>query len=153
MGPLEDGSISSGPGPYTGNQACTWTISAGSAVTLTFSSFATEAGYDFVEVFDGSRRMGRFSGGAAGVPASLTALTGSMRVVFTSDSSVESDGFTASYSAGGSAVRTGMLPSATPSPVVPAIASAPCSGSRTLTARCVWIDGHIPVAYACGGTG
>ncbi|MFN9905942.1 MAG: CUB domain-containing protein, partial [bacterium] len=36
------GTISDGPANYASNMQCSWLIQAGSAVTLTFSAFATE---------------------------------------------------------------------------------------------------------------
>ena len=44
------GSLSDGPRDYPANHACRWTISAPGAITLTFSSVALEANYDFVKV-------------------------------------------------------------------------------------------------------
>lgn len=90
------GSISDGPGSYASNMACSWTISSGSRITVSFDSFNTEQNYDFVEVYDGSARIGRFSG--ATVPGSLIARSGSMVIRFSADGSVENGGFTATYS-------------------------------------------------------
>ena len=138
------GSFSDGPGNYGDNANCEWFIS-GSGITLSFSGFGTESGYDFVRVYDGSTQLGSFSGSS--VPAPLTS-SGSMRVVFTSDGSVQDTGFTASYSTGGggvvatppAAVSTPILPVYSP-PSYPAPAatpdsssSVPCSGTQTLTA-------------------
>ena len=83
---------------------CAWLIQTGSAVTLTFSAFGTEAGYDFVKVFAGSTTssplLGSFSG--TSTPAAVTSSTGTMLVTFSSDSSVGATGFIASYSSSSS---------------------------------------------------
>ena len=73
-------------------------------MTLTFSEFGTEYNYDFVKVYDGqSPNAQQMLGALIGlsVPTSLTASSGSMYVEFTSDSSVENIGFSATYSRGG----------------------------------------------------
>jgi hypothetical protein len=89
------GTISDGIGPYNANMNCEWIIDV-SGVELSFSAFSTESGYDFVTVYDGSlsQEIGRFSGTA--IPSEVMS-SGSLRVVFTSDGSVEDLGFTASY--------------------------------------------------------
>ena len=70
-------------------------ISTGSTVSLSFSSFGTEQGYDFVRVYEGSSstgtQLGSFSGSS--VPSAVTARSGSMYVVFTADSSAQGAGF------------------------------------------------------------
>eukprot|EP01043_Picozoa_sp_COSAG02_P024811 COSAG02_NODE_1371_length_13018_cov_6.783265_2_plen_789_part_00 len=93
------------------NAECSWTIrcpdgpTVGVAPTLIFTQFDTEAGYDFVDVFDGSptshqnQRLAHLSG--SNVPASsFRAHQGNnaMTVRFTSDASVGGRGFAATYS-------------------------------------------------------
>jgi hypothetical protein len=73
-------------------------------VTLTFSAFSTERGYDFVKVYAGNTTtsatlLGSFSG--ASTPAAMMSPTGTMLVIFSSDSSAEDVGFVASYSSSG----------------------------------------------------
>merc|ERR1719453_2640844 len=47
------GTITDGPANYSPNQNCQFTITTGSAISLSFSSLATEVNYDFVKVYDG----------------------------------------------------------------------------------------------------
>jgi hypothetical protein len=76
--------------------------SGGGAITLTFTSFSTEAWYDFVRVYDGTTTsaplLGSFSGNT--LPPVLTANSGSMLIRFTSDGSVVAAGWSANYSSG-----------------------------------------------------
>ncbi|CAM1345488.1 CUB domain-containing protein [Tenacibaculum amylolyticum] len=98
-GSFTDGSATSSN--YTNNRNCTWLIrpTSGNRVTLNFSRFNTENRYDVVTVFDGTdanaRELGSFSG--ASVPAAITSTGGAMFVRFTSDRSVTSTGWAASY--------------------------------------------------------
>ena len=48
------GRLSDGAGDYAPNSACSWVINAPGAITLTFSSIALEANYDFVKVYRGA---------------------------------------------------------------------------------------------------
>ncbi|MEO0310368.1 MAG: hypothetical protein RIQ89_25 [Bacteroidota bacterium] len=97
-GSFNDGS---GTAPYLNNGTCSWLIQpAGvSSITLSFSSFVTEAGYDSVVVFDGSTtaapRLGNFSG--ITLPPSVTSSGGSMLVVFYTDVSIQEAGWVANY--------------------------------------------------------
>ncbi len=94
------GTISDGPGSYGHYVQCSWLIQTGAAVTLTFSAFATEVGYDFVKVYSGSTAsaplLGSFSG--TSTPGAVTSSTGTMLVSFSTDGSVKNSGFVASYS-------------------------------------------------------
>ena len=68
-------------------------------ISLSFSAFHLENGYDFVRVYDGSSTsdplLGEFTGNS--VPGSVTSSGGSMLVHFTSDYSVRAGGWEASY--------------------------------------------------------
>ena len=46
--------IGDGPGDYANFASCTWVVSASSLITVTFSELSTEAGYDFVKLYDGT---------------------------------------------------------------------------------------------------
>lgn len=107
------GTLSDGTGRYTNGARCSWTISTGRSITLTFESFALETGWDFVSVFDGTSasasRLGQFSGESRGDvggdgtypplgSVAATAGSGSMFVLFESDASVTSAGFIATWS-------------------------------------------------------
>ncbi|MCS7297602.1 MAG: CUB domain-containing protein [Bacteroidia bacterium] len=106
-GILSDGSAQS---DYTNRTNCSWLIAPPGAtwVRLTFQSFSTEANYDFVRIYDGSTPnaplLGSFSG--ATLPPSLTAQSGKMLIVFTSDSSITRAGWEASYASDGQPAAT-----------------------------------------------
>ena len=61
---------------------------------MRFDSFATEAGYDYVFVYDGTSANGTLKGSFSGpaIPPIQTATSGSMFIRFTSDSSGEAAG-------------------------------------------------------------
>lgn len=98
------GSITDGSGtnPYANDANCSWKIQPadGGAVTLNFTSFATEQGWDFVKVYDGisasATLLGAFSGSS--LPPSLTSSGNAMYIAFTSDDSQTAQGFSATYS-------------------------------------------------------
>ena len=100
-GTVTDGSGSSN---YGNNMTCSKLIqpSGGGIIALTFTSFATEAGYDFVRVYDGattsSTLLGAFSGSS--LPPVLTSSGGSMLITFTTDASVAAAGWSATYAPG-----------------------------------------------------
>ena len=93
----------SGALDYQNNMTCEKLIqpSGGGTITLTFTSFATESGYDFVRVYAGSTTsaplLGTFSGNS--LPPVLTSIAGSMLITFTSDASVVAAGWSAGYTA------------------------------------------------------
>lgn len=100
------GTISDGSGnssDYGNNANCSWVITptvVASSITLTFNSFATEAGMDFVKVYDNSTSpatlMNSFSGTA--LPSAVTVNSSSMLVEFTSNNTTTAAGWDASYS-------------------------------------------------------
>ena len=131
------GSISDGPGSYSNDAVCSWFIQVGVPVTFTFSTLNTEANYDFVKIYEGVSSVDMalssplsgllLSTSGASAPGPVTANSGSMLVVFSSDFSVNAGGFEASYSTSGAA-----------SPIVPAASvgtgqSVPCQGTTSLT--------------------
>src|SRR5512133_2285430 len=99
----ETGTISdnSGSSSYFPDMSCQKLIKIADAsnITLNFTSFETESGYDFVSVFDGettsSPLLGTFSGNS--IPQSLTSTGESMLVTFTTDGGMEAAGWTAGY--------------------------------------------------------
>ncbi len=97
-GSFNDGSGSS---TYGNNLRCSWLIdvSSGRIITLNFSSFATEQGYDFVSVYNGSSSssplLGSFSGSS--VPSSVVSSSDRMYVTFTTDGSATRQGWSATY--------------------------------------------------------
>ena len=101
-GTVTDGSGSSN---YGNNMTCSKLIqpSGGGIIALTFTSFATEAGYDFVRVYDGattsSTLLGTYSGSS--LPPVLTSSGGSMLITFTTDGKYcKAAGWSATYAPG-----------------------------------------------------
>ncbi len=107
-GSFNDGS---GASNYGNNQLCYWLIAPPCAnnVTLSFSSFASEASYDGVIVFDGNNtsapQLLNWSG--TSLPPSVTSTGGEMLVVFVSDYSTRLQGFLSSYTSTGSPYCSG----------------------------------------------
>lgn len=107
-GTFSDGS---GSGNYGNNQQCYWIISppCANSVTLSFSQFNTEQGYDGVIIYDGwdnnANQLAVYSG--TSLPSSITSTTGKMLVYFVSDFMATMQGFTANYTSTGSAYCSG----------------------------------------------
>ena len=98
------GSFSDGSGAsaYSNNQFCIWHIAppCANTVTLSFSIFNTETGYDGVVVYDGEgTQLAELSGPS--IPNSVTSYTGDMYVVFLSDFMTCYNGFSANYTSSG----------------------------------------------------
>jgi len=97
------GSITDGAGDYGANSSCGWLIDVpgSEAVTLSFSSFVTESGFDFVTVYDGASNAApvllNLSGSNVDTNVTLAATLGPLFVEFTSDASVQLAGFVADY--------------------------------------------------------
>lgn len=98
-GTITDGS---GNSDYTNRVRCSWLIRppGASFVRLRFTEFNTEANYDFVRIYDGTTTNAALLGSYSGrnLPPTLTANSGAMLIVFTSDSSITRAGWTATYS-------------------------------------------------------
>ena len=107
-GDIDDGS---GNSAYGNNQECYWLIAppCATSVTLSFSSFDTEEGFDGLIIYDGTSsdatELAVFSG--TSVPNDITSETGEMLLVFVSDYAVTSQGFSASYTTDGAAFCSG----------------------------------------------
>lgn len=125
-GVFSDGSMSNN---YNNNQFCSWLIQPPSGqVILSFSSFATEATFDRVLVYDGADntapQIGNFSGNT--IPAALTSSGNSLFIEFITNGTVTDQGWDASY------ITTGNG----------------CSGLTTLTAPAgVVVDGSGTANY------
>ena len=114
-GSFSDGSGSNNYMDYT---SCSWLIqpsTTAASITLSFSSFSTESGYDYVEVYQGTGTSGTLLGSFSGssIPSSITATGSSMYVTFTTDGSVTYQGWNASYTS--VALCTATTPTITPS--------------------------------------
>ena len=85
--------VSDGPGDYADNVESIWNINSVGPITIVFTSFSTEADYDFLRIFDGKSgdALGNFSGET--LPEVLSTNATSLQVVFTSDSYSSSAGF------------------------------------------------------------
>jgi hypothetical protein len=122
------GVISESPTMYGANSQCEWLIKpacpSACTIMLSFTAFALEAGFDFLEVYDGAGPManliGRYTGNT--LPPTAVSITGSMLMVFTSDQDTNDDGFEALYE-----VKAGILTSA------PSARSARCPTQANLT--------------------
>lgn len=116
------GSFSDGSGNsnnYSDNANCSWLITpvGASSITVSFSTFDTEPGLDFVTVYDYSTspasQVAQYSGSS--VPSAVTVNSDAVLVEFTSNNTTTAGGWDASYT------------STQPPPVA-------CSGLTTLTA-------------------
>ena len=89
-------------GNYSSSEDYTTTIApttSGDLVTVTFSAFATESGYDYLYVYDGedtsAALLGTYSGSSIPGPFTSTHSSGKLTFRFTSDSSVNDSGWEA----------------------------------------------------------
>lgn len=94
-------------GPYGDNELTVTTICpdiAGDVVTVTFVSFNTESGWDFLDVFDGddtsAPSLGSFDGTTTPGPFTSTDATGCLTFEFDSDGSTTRDGWEADVTCG-----------------------------------------------------
>jgi Zn-dependent metalloprotease len=100
-------------GDYGTDEDNTITIAppGASSVTLDFTSFATEAGYDYLYIYDGpttsSPLIGSYDGSALPGGGTIVSTTGAITLKFTSDGFVEDAGFAVNWMC--------MLPTAVPS--------------------------------------
>ncbi|MEI6729282.1 MAG: CUB domain-containing protein, partial [bacterium] len=143
------GIVTSGSLDYLANSSCSWVIAPINAdsVTLDFNTFDTESGNDIVKVYDGlttdSPLLGEFSGG--NLPGSLTANSGVMTVIFTSNATIQATGFNASWT-------TNLLPGPAISTVSPI--SGPISGGTNVTLNgSSFVSGQYQNIKSVGSTG
>jgi len=102
------GTISDGTSDYSNNANCVWLIAADDVnilISLSFSSFNTESGWDYVTVnscvtssCSSVDLVARLSGSSVNSGTTYTSSTGYLQLVFTSDSSVTGSGFVAQWS-------------------------------------------------------
>lgn len=98
-----EGTISDGSGNenYLTGTNCRWLIrpAAAESVTLTFTSFQTVQGMDYVDIYDGATtaapRLGHFSGHS--LPPAVTSTSGVMLVLFTTNGTRSDAGWEAQY--------------------------------------------------------
>ncbi len=100
VGTFDDGS---GIDNYENNLDIYWLIKPPNAqrIILSFQSFDTESGYDFVTIYDGETTsapiLGRFSGSS--IPSTIISSGGAMLVRFETDGSITEKGWVARYRA------------------------------------------------------
>jgi len=101
-GTITDGS---GPSNYSNKSKCEWIIAPpkASLIKITFSKFSTQPLNDVVQVFQcltvncwEQQQLAELSGMYQGTEG-IISTTGYMRVTFVSDGSINSEGFTASW--------------------------------------------------------
>lgn len=99
----KDGSVSDGSGPknYANGSDCKWLIKPVGAktITLTFTSFATEADHDYVYIYDGEteadKLLGTFSGSS--IPGDIHTSKGKALIKFSSDAASVAAGWDINY--------------------------------------------------------
>ncbi|KAI8496721.1 hypothetical protein Bbelb_253760 [Branchiostoma belcheri] len=81
------------PRNYGNNENCEWTITVpeGSIIRLTFDSFLTETGYDFLTIYDGA------SDNATEIKSPIISTSNTLFLRFTSDGKKSRQGFQFSY--------------------------------------------------------
>ncbi|REJ80905.1 MAG: PKD domain-containing protein [Bacteroidetes bacterium] len=100
-------------GPYQNSESCTLLINppCATTITLSFQQFRTEANFDFFRVYDGTTttapQLLNASGGTR--PSPVTATSGAMLIVWTSDISITDSGFVATWT---SVIAPGGTPTA-----------------------------------------
>ena len=96
-----NGTSSGLSGSYTNSEIKGFLIqpTGASSVTLTFQSFGTETGYDYLKIYNGTNTTGSLLSNTAGTtaPSAQTVSSGNIYLYFTSDGSVTSTGFAATW--------------------------------------------------------
>lgn len=137
------GNITDGSDPeavYTNNLDCSWLIAPvdATSVTLNFDTFDTEDDLDFVRVYNGidatAPLLGEFSGD--NLPPSLTANSGKIFLVFQTNGSVASTGWSANYSCSTSILGV--------SSTEYFFGSDTASDTLIITANCDWSIQDVP---------
>ncbi|MFZ9943369.1 MAG: CUB domain-containing protein [Bacteroidia bacterium] len=130
-------------GNYGNNQSFTQTIcasAAGQSVSLNFTAFNIESGFDFLTIYNGPNTSSPIIGTYTGTnsPGTVTAASGCLTLVFTSDFTITATGFAASISCVQSPTAA---PCATSCNGGNPPANDPCSGAQNL--------GNLPTPPAC----
>lgn len=89
---------------YTDNKAYTLVIqpSGATSITMNFSQWAVENGYDFLKIYNGTSTSAPLLGSWSGTsPGTVTANSGAMTLRFTSDATVTKTGWKATWTATG----------------------------------------------------
>ena len=121
------GTISDGPSNYEDHANCMWLISSNAEISLSFTSFATEAVHDVVTI---NRCISSSCDpaiveevatvtGKVDLNHTYTSSTGYLQVIFNSDDSVNKDGFVATWSIGAEMISDLVEESSTEEPWSP----------------------------------
>lgn len=99
---IDDGSLGAN---YSDNLTCVFLIqpTGATSITLNFTAFNIESGYDFLEIHDGPNSAAPLIGTYSGttLPPSIVSTGGSIWMYFTSDGSYNYSGWSASYTCTG----------------------------------------------------
>lgn len=143
---------SGGPnGLYDNNQNITTVINPGGVITLTFFGiFNIEPGLDFLTIYDGPDTSSPLIGVFSGVtpPPVLTAYSGSVTLVFTSDNSAIYAGFSMLWESN----NPPPIPPDLSVPQIPACLSNQVSVQFSTSIQCEWLTTAIWTA-STGGQG
>lgn len=107
------GSFSDGSGSanYEDNLNCSWLIqpAGASTITLNFTAFDTESGFDTVTVYDGANASAAVLLAWTGntLPSAVTSTTGAIFVRFASDANTNGQGWEADYTTSGGSFCSG----------------------------------------------
>ena len=86
-------------GEYSNGMNCSWALSSNTNINLIFFRFQTEGTHDKVRVYNGisafSSLLGEFDGSS--LPSVITSSNNALYIRFTTDGSVTTTGFAASY--------------------------------------------------------
>ena len=145
-------------GSYASGESFTKTFypsSSGSMIRFIFNSFATESGYDFLKIYNGTTTaaplLGSYSGSTS--PGTVTAsnATGALTFTFTSDGSVTGVGWSASISCYNSSVPP--VAAFTASSTTPAINTTVTFTDQTTNIPTSWAWSISPNTFVfMGGT-
>ncbi len=145
-GTITDGS---GTAEYLNNSYCTWLIQPTGVqqISLAFTQFTTESGYDFVDIYNGIDTSGVLLGSYSGntLPPSITVNSGNVFVVFRTDGSITAAGFSLNYTTCSNPPTVSLLPPSTSTFCPPAgilLTANPSSGVNSI----VWNINGSPIA-------
>ena len=143
------GTVTNGVINYLPNSNCKFTIAPNNAdsVTLNFNSFNTEDINDEVKIYDGlttsSPLLGTFSGST--LPSSVTANSGLMTIIFTSNATIENSGFNATWS-------STLLPSPTIGSIT-TVSGSGAGGTAVTVNGSNFVTGQYQNIKSLGGSG
>lgn len=143
---------------YENNLDCFWLIqpTGANTITLNFSSFATEANYDTVIVYDGNSTSApvlmRWWG--ATLPPAITSSNGALLVRFRTDNNTTNAGWSANYTSSGTAYCNGGTLLTSPSGSFDDGSGTNNYGNNEL---CYWLiappcAGHITLSFSAFNT-